>query len=118
MDRNGFLFCSGRLPAAPWLFECEMRGKSDLRAISYLCDPCNARCSSRFSLHSCPFVSIRGYYFFFGIVWNDGIDSSMTTHGNLSSRKIALCGANAIGSSRDAIVKSIVSESSLSSKNK
>jgi len=24
--------------------------------------------------------------FFFGTVWNDGIDSSITTHGNLSSR--------------------------------
>jgi hypothetical protein len=56
--------------------------------------------------------------FFFGTVWNDGIDSSMTTHGNLSSRKIAFCGANGVGSSSDAIVKSIVSESWLSSKNK
>src|SRR6478672_3753632 len=56
--------------------------------------------------------------FFFGTVWNDGIDSSILTHGNLSSRKIAFCGANGVGSSSDAIVKSIVSESLLSSKNK
>ena len=56
--------------------------------------------------------------FFFGIVWNDGIDSSITTQGNLSSRKIAFCGANGAGSSSDAIVKSIVLESLLSSKNK
>jgi hypothetical protein len=56
--------------------------------------------------------------FFFGTVWNDGIDSSITTHGNLSSRKIAFCGANGVGSSSDAIVKSIVSESFASSKNK
>src|SRR5438477_5271301 len=56
--------------------------------------------------------------FFFGTVWNDGIDSSMTTQGNLSSRKIAFCGTNGVGSSSDAIVKSIVSESLLSSKNK
>ena len=49
--------------------------------------------------------------FFFGTVWNDGIDSSITTHGNLSSRKIAFCGANGVGSSSDAIVKSIISES-------
>src|SRR5207302_9524582 len=55
---------------------------------------------------------------FFGTVWNDGTDSSMTTHGNLSSSKIAFCGANGAGSSSDAIVKSIVSESLLSSKNK
>jgi hypothetical protein len=54
----------------------------------------------------------------FGIVWNDGIDSSITTHGNLSSRKIVFCGANGVGSSSDAIVKSIVSESFASSKNK
>ena len=56
--------------------------------------------------------------FFLGTVWNDGIDSSMTTQGNLSSRKIVFCGANGVGSSSDAIVKSIVSESLLSSKNK
>lgn len=56
--------------------------------------------------------------FFFGIVWNDGIDSSIATHGNLSSRKIAFCGLKGIGSSSDAIVKSIVSDSLLSSKNK
>ena len=56
--------------------------------------------------------------FFFGTVWNDGIDSSITTHGNLSSRKIAFCGANGVGSSSDAIVRSIISDSLLSSKNK
>src|SRR5262245_64686569 len=56
--------------------------------------------------------------FLVGIVWNDGIDSSITTHGSLSSRKIAFCGANGVGSSSDAIVKSIVSESLLSSKNR
>src|SRR6266702_8628623 len=65
-------------------------------------------------VYSCPFVVKR----FFGIVWYDGSDLSMTTHGNLSSRKIAFCGADGVGSSSDAIVKSIVSESSLSSKNK
>ena len=56
--------------------------------------------------------------FFFGTVWNDGIDSSITTQGNLSSRKIVFCGANGAGSSSDAIVKSIVSESFASSKNR
>src|SRR6266481_7462438 len=65
----------------------------------------------------CLLVSIRGYEVF-GVFWNDGIDSSITTHGNLSSRKIAFCGANGVGSSSDAIVKSIASESLLSSKNK
>ena len=35
----------------------------------------------------------------------------MATHGNLSSRKITFCGANGVGSSSDATVKSIVSES-------
>src|SRR5439155_16316455 len=50
--------------------------------------------------------------------WNDGIDSSITTQGNLSSRKIAFCGANGVGSSSDAIVTSITSESLVSSKNK
>ena len=55
---------------------------------------------------------------FFGTVWNDGIDSSITTQGNLSFRKIVFCGANGVGSSSDAMVKSIVSESLLSSKNK
>ena len=57
-------------------------------------------------------------YSVFGVFWNDGIDSSITTQGNLSSRKIAFCGANGVASSSDAIVKSIVSESLLSSKNK
>src|SRR6266516_7617106 len=65
-------------------------------------------------VYSCPFVVKR----FFGIVWYDGIDSSITTHGNLSSRKIAFCGLKGAGSSSDAIVKSISSESLLSSKNK
>ena len=56
--------------------------------------------------------------FFFGTVWNDGSDSSIITQGNLSSRKIAFCGANGVGSSSDAIVTSMLSESLLSSKNK
>ena len=81
---------------------------SEIRAIRVI-RGCNPR--------SPKFVSIRGYPLF-GTVWNDGIDSSMTTHGNLSSRKIAFCGANGVGSSSDAIVKSIVTESLLSSKNK
>src|SRR5439155_11021858 len=55
---------------------------------------------------------------FFGIVWYDGIDSSITTQGNLSSSQIAFCGANGAGSSSDAMVTSIASESLLSSKNK
>ena len=67
--------------------------------------------------NSCLFVFIRGYPVF-GILGNDGIDSSMTTHGNLSSSQIAFCGANGVGSSSDAIVTSIVSESLLPSKNK
>ncbi len=49
---------------------------------------------------------------------NDGSDSSMVTQGNLSSSQIAFCGAKGDGSSRDAIVTSIVSESLASSKNK
>jgi hypothetical protein len=49
---------------------------------------------------------------------NDGNDSSIVTQGNLSSSQIAFCGANGAGSSSDAIVTSIVSESLLSSKNK
>lgn len=53
-----------------------------------------------------------------GIFWNDGNDSSIVTQGNLSSSQIAFCGANGAGSSSDAIVTSIVSESLLSSKNK
>src|SRR5213083_2553846 len=69
------------------------------------------------SENSCLFVSIRGYEVF-GVFGDDGSDSSMTTQGNLSSSQIAFCGANGAGSSSDAIVTSIVSESSLSSKNK
>ena len=69
------------------------------------------------SENSCLFVSIRGYAVF-GVFWNEGSDSSMTTHGILSSRKIAFCGANGVGSSSDAIVTSMVSESSASSKNR
>src|SRR6266516_7692407 len=61
--------------------------------------------------------SIRGYEVF-GVFGNDGSDSLITTQGNLSSRKIAFCGANGVGSSSDAIVTSIMSESLLSSKNK
>ena len=52
------------------------------------------------------------------LFWNDGNDSSSLTHGNLSSSQIALCGANGAGSSSDAIVTSIVSESFVSSINK
>ena len=43
-----------------------------------------------------------------GVFGNDGSDLSTVTHGNLSSRKIAFCGANGVGSSSDAIVTSIV----------
>ena len=53
-----------------------------------------------------------------GVFGNDGSDLSIVTHGNLSSRKIVFCGANGIGSSSDAIVTSMLSESLLSSKNK
>src|SRR5215216_752415 len=56
--------------------------------------------------------------YIFGVVGNDGTDSSIATQGNLSSRKIAFCGAKGVGSSSDAIVTSIASESLLSSKNK
>ena len=49
---------------------------------------------------------------------NDGSDSSIVTQGNLSSSQIAFFGANGAGSSSDAIVTSIVSESLFSSKNK
>jgi len=49
---------------------------------------------------------------------NDGSDSSIVIQGNLSSSQIAFCGANGVGSSSDAIVTSIVSESLVSSKNK
>src|SRR5437016_13329033 len=49
---------------------------------------------------------------------NEGSDSSSLTHGNLSSSQIAFSGANGAGSSSDAIVTSIVSESLVSSKNK
>src|SRR4029453_14184067 len=52
------------------------------------------------------------------LFWNDGSDSSSVTQGNLSSSQIAFCGANGVGSSSDAIVTSIVSESFASSKNK
>src|SRR5437899_4602076 len=54
----------------------------------------------------------------FELFWNDGRDSSILTHGNLSSSQIAFSGANGAGSSSDAIVTSIVSESLLSSINK
>src|SRR6267142_2495082 len=37
----------------------------------------------------------------FGIVGNDGSDSSTTTHGNLSSSQITFFGANGVGSSSD-----------------
>ena len=43
---------------------------------------------------------------------------SSVTHGNLSSSQVAFCGANGAGSSSDAIVTSIASESLASSKNK
>src|SRR5258708_20451648 len=49
---------------------------------------------------------------------NDGSESSIATQGNLSSSQIAFCGANGAGSSSDAIVTSIISESFVSSKNK
>jgi hypothetical protein len=49
---------------------------------------------------------------------NDANDSSIVIQGNLSSSQIAFCGANGAGSSSDAIVTSIVSESFVSSKNK
>jgi hypothetical protein len=52
------------------------------------------------------------------LLGNDGSDSSILTQGNLSSSQIALCGANGAGSSSDAIVTSIVSESFVSSINK
>lgn len=54
----------------------------------------------------------------FGVFWNIGSDSSSVTHGNLSSSQIAFCGANGAGSSSEAIVTSIASESFVSSKNK
>src|SRR5580704_12441787 len=54
----------------------------------------------------------------FGVFWNIGSDSSSETHGNLSSSQIAFCGANGAGSSSDAIVTSIMSESLVYSKNK
>jgi hypothetical protein len=54
----------------------------------------------------------------FGLFWKVGSDSSSVTHGNLSSSQIAFCGANGAGSSSDAIVTSIMSESFVSSKNK
>ena len=52
------------------------------------------------------------------LFWNEGSDSSILTQGNLSSSQIAFCGANGAGSSSDAIVTSIVSESFVSSINK
>jgi hypothetical protein len=52
------------------------------------------------------------------LLGNDGSDSSILTQGNLSSSQIALCGAKGAGSSSDAIVTSIVSESLVSSINK
>src|SRR5205823_13974747 len=48
----------------------------------------------------------------------EGSDSSSVTQGNLSSSQIAFSGANGAGSSSDAMVTSIVSESLLSSINK
>ena len=54
----------------------------------------------------------------FGLFGKDGSDSSSVTQGNLSSSQIAFCGANGAGSSSDAIVTSIVSESFVSSINK
>src|SRR3954468_24613905 len=54
----------------------------------------------------------------FGLFGKDGSDSSITTHGNLSSSQIAFCGANGVGSSSDGIVTSLISESFASSKNK
>src|SRR5437667_6096117 len=68
-------------------------------------------------VETCPPWRIRGYEIF-GVFGNDGIDSSITTQGNLSSSQIAFCGANGAGSSSDAMVTSIASESLLSSKNK
>jgi hypothetical protein len=62
--------------------------------------------------------AIRGQLLLFGIFGNEGSDSSIVTHGNLSSSQITFCGANGAGSSSDAIVTSIASESLLSSKNK
>src|SRR5882724_5839857 len=52
------------------------------------------------------------------LFWKEGSDSSSLTQGNLSSSQIAFCGANGAGSSSEAIVTSIVSESFVSSKNK
>src|SRR5438034_2756866 len=43
----------------------------------------------------------------------DGSDSSIVAQGNLSSSQIAFSGANGAGSSSDAIVRSIVSESTV-----
>jgi hypothetical protein len=52
------------------------------------------------------------------VFWNDGSDSSITTHGNLSSSQTAFRGANGAGSSSDAIVTSVISESLVDSKNR
>ena len=54
----------------------------------------------------------------FELFGNDGSDSSRTTQGNLSSSQIVFCGPNGAGSSSDAIVTSMVSESLVASKNK
>src|SRR6266702_2026561 len=54
----------------------------------------------------------------FRLFWNIGSDSSIVTQGNLSSSQIVFCGANGVGSSKEAIVTSIASESLVSSKNK
>src|SRR6266498_3951344 len=60
----------------------------------------------------------RRSYLLLPLFGNFGSDSSRVTHGNLSSSQIAFCGANGAGSSSDAIVTSIISESLVSSKNK
>ena len=55
---------------------------------------------------------------FFELFWNTGTALSIVTQGNLSSSQMAFCGANGAGSSSDAIVTSMISESFVSSKNK
>src|SRR5437773_11126196 len=62
--------------------------------------------------------NLRFGYAVLELFGNDGSDSSSLTQGNLSSSQIVFCGANGAGSSSDAIVTSIVSESLASSKNK
>src|SRR4029077_2997342 len=54
----------------------------------------------------------------FGAFWNIGSDSARVTRGDLSWSQIAFSGANGVGSSSDAIVTSIMSDSLVSSKNK